>query len=61
VRPADAHSLADALSTLTGDSGARRNMASAARPWIERSFTLENMVQQMTQTYHEAIALHAGR
>lgn len=62
VPPRDADALAGALRALTGDAGRRAAMAAEARPWIERSFTLDTMIRQMRETYHEAVALHrAGR
>lgn len=59
--PRDAAALADALRSLVLDPARRAAMAAAARPWIERSFTLENMIAQMTSTYHEAMAEYARR
>ena len=59
VPPAQAAPLADALATLAAEPERRRAMAAAARPWIAQSFTLEDMVSQMTRTYHEALEHYA--
>jgi glycosyltransferase involved in cell wall biosynthesis len=62
VPPRDAGALAGALGELARDGARRAAMAAAARPWIERSFTLDTMIRQMTATYHEAVDIHrAGR
>lgn len=59
--PRDATALAGALQALVADPDRRKAMAAAARPWIERSFTLENMIAQMTATYHEAMDAYARK
>lgn len=59
VPPRDVPALAAALRALTEDAGRRTGMAAAARPWIERSFTLDNMIAQMSATYQEAISDYA--
>ncbi|MBI2433518.1 MAG: glycosyltransferase [Candidatus Hydrogenedentes bacterium] len=56
VRPANAAALAGALRQLVADPGRRQAMGAVARPWIERSFTLQAMISQMIQTYEEAMA-----
>jgi len=56
VPPANAEALADALRGLAADAERRRAMAAAARPWVEHSFTLQHMIDQITATYEEAIA-----
>lgn len=56
VPPGDAPALAEALDALCGAPERRWQMAAAARPWIERSFTLENMTDRVARTYEEAIA-----
>jgi glycosyltransferase involved in cell wall biosynthesis len=55
ARPGDAGSLAEALELLVGDPERRRAMRKAAPAWIRRSFTLEHMVEQVSDTYQEAI------
>ncbi len=57
--PADAQALADTLRQLLADPARRANMATAARPWIENSFTLKHMIDAMTQTYLEAVEEYA--
>lgn len=61
VPPRDMPALAAALRQLTLDEPRRRDMAAAARPWIEKSFTLENMVRLVGQTYDDAVALYNVR
>ena len=61
VPPANAEALAAVLGELLAGPERRRAMAAAARPWIERSFTLEKMIAQMTATYEEALALYRER
>ena len=55
VPPRDSEALAVALRQLAHDGARRQRMAAAARPWVERTFTLENMVAQVAQTYEEAL------
>lgn len=54
VPPKDAPALAAALKDLANDPERRRAMGRAAREWIERSFTLEDMVRKVKDTYLEA-------
>ena len=54
VPPANTPALAEALRMLAVDTEKRANMAAAARPWIENSFTLQHMLEQIAATYHEA-------
>jgi glycosyltransferase involved in cell wall biosynthesis len=56
VPPGDARALAETLDAVAADPERRGRMAAAARPWIERSFTLENMTDSVARTYEEAIA-----
>ena len=56
VRPRDIAALAATLEDLVNDARKRAAMAAAARPFIERSFTLDNMVGQVARTYEEAVA-----
>ena len=58
VPPRDAAALASALGDLYQDAPRRQAMASAARPWVESMFTLENMVRSVAQTYEEAVELY---
>jgi glycosyltransferase involved in cell wall biosynthesis len=58
VPPGDARALAEAMRGLLDDPTRRAAMAAAARPWIEASFTLQSMLDQMGAMYHEAIDLH---
>lgn len=52
--PDNAKDLAKTLKKLVEDSEYRKQLAQAARPWIEVSFTREHMIQKITDTYHEA-------
>lgn len=56
VPPHDAAALAGAIESLVNDAGRRHAMAAEARPFIERSFTLNDMVGQVADTYDEAVA-----
>lgn len=58
VPPGDSRALADAICSLLVDPTRRAAMAAAARPWIEASFTLQNMLDQMGTMYDEAIDLY---
>jgi len=58
VPPADVNAFAAQVRFLLEDPARREAMARAARPWIEQSFTLQDMITQMTETYHEAIEAH---
>jgi glycosyltransferase involved in cell wall biosynthesis len=55
VPPHDAEALAGALESLVNNAEKRNAMAAAARPFIERSFTLQDMVGQVARTYEEAV------
>ena len=55
VPSADPGALADALAGLARDPERRRAMGEAARAWIRRSFTLEDMIAQVGATYEEAL------
>lgn len=55
VRPKDVAGLAEALRALLADADSRQAMAQAARPWIERSFTLGHMIEQVSTAYEEAL------
>ncbi len=59
--PEDPKALAETLRTLMNDPGLRESMAAAARPWIERSFTLSHMIDAISKVYHEAYAEYAGK
>ncbi len=55
VKPGDASALADALSSLMAGPDRLRTMGKAAQQFVEHTFTLENMVAQVSATYDEAI------
>ncbi len=61
VPPKDASALAGALAVLANDPERRRTMGRAAREWIERSFTLEDMVRKVKDTYLEAWDVYQKR
>lgn len=52
--PKDAEALAKTIRELVADPARRATMAAAAPLWIERSFTLQQMIEQISATYHEA-------
>jgi glycosyltransferase involved in cell wall biosynthesis len=58
VPPGNDTALAQALRALVSEETRRKRMAAAARPFIASSFTLDNMVGQVAQTYEEALALY---
>ncbi|HNT88646.1 MAG TPA: glycosyltransferase, partial [Candidatus Hydrogenedentes bacterium] len=60
VPPRDADALAIAMRLLLQDAPRRREMAAAARPWVEHSFTLIDMIDRVVATYDEAIAHFAA-
>ncbi len=57
----NATALADALGGLASDAAKRQEMGEAARQWIARSFSLEDMIARVSQTYEEALACYARR
>lgn len=61
TKPRNPESLATALSDLLRDGDRRRAMGNAARVWVEQSFTLENMIQEVSKTYEEALDAYAAR
>jgi len=60
VPPRDAAALADTLRRLALDDEERAAMGRAGRAWIERSFTLEDMVRQVSDTYLDAVDAFRG-
>ena len=52
--------LAETLKKLIANSELRKQMADAARPWIESSFTLDHMIKKISATYREAYDLYHG-
>ena len=52
--------LAETLKKLIADSAYRKQLAEAARPWIENSFTLDRMIKKISTTYREAYDLYHG-
>ena len=58
ARPRDPASLADTLALLLHDPVRRHGMGAAGREWVETRFTLERMIDQVSETYDEAIGLH---
>ncbi|MBI1318277.1 MAG: glycosyltransferase [Candidatus Hydrogenedens sp.] len=61
VPPKDSAALADALAGLAAEPDRRARMAAAARPWIERSFTRDQMMAQMAAMYREAHEAYRAR
>ena len=55
VPPKDAYALALAIEALAQDPARRRAMGEAATTWIMSSFTLSDMINQVTQTYEEVV------
>lgn len=61
TKPRNPESLATALSDLLRNEPRRREMGKAARTWVERSFTLDNMIREVSETYDEALEAYAAR
>ena len=61
VPPRNAHALAEAIRELAKDPERRKAMGAAGPEWIKGSFTLENMVQQVSDVYDKALAEYRGR
>jgi glycosyltransferase involved in cell wall biosynthesis len=57
----DAHALADAVRTLAEDPERRKAMGAAGPEWIKRSFTLDNMIRQVSNVYDKAVAEYRER
>ncbi|MCP4643127.1 MAG: glycosyltransferase family 4 protein [bacterium] len=57
VPPRDSDALARTLASLADDPNRCAGMGRAARNWVERSFTLETMVSQVSETYEEALSI----
>lgn len=58
--PGNAAALADAIRALLSDETRRAAMAADARPFIERSFTLDEMIARVRAAYLEASAAYRG-
>ncbi len=61
VPPRNADALAEAIQTLAQDPERRKAMGAAGPEWIQRSFTLENMVRQVSEVYEKALAEYRAR
>ncbi|MCC6490540.1 MAG: glycosyltransferase family 4 protein [Candidatus Hydrogenedentes bacterium] len=61
ARPRDPSSLAEALAALIENPKRRAAMGAAGREWVESQFTLERMIDQVIETYEEAIDVHNRR
>jgi glycosyltransferase involved in cell wall biosynthesis len=61
IPPGDAAALADAIAALAEDPARRGAMAAAARPWIERRFTRDQMMVEMGALYREARDAYRAR
>jgi len=61
VPPGDATALANAIVSLANDAERRRAMGEAGRSRAATEFALNRMVQQVAQTYEEAIEQYATR
>ena len=55
VPKGDAAALRDALDGLLQDMDRTRAMGRAARAFVERSFTLDHMIEQVCETYEESL------
>jgi len=55
VPPGDAAALGETLAALYRDTDRRRAMAAAARPFIERRFTLPDMIARISALYEDAV------
>ncbi len=61
VPPRNMSALAEALQELANNPERRAAMAAAGPPWIEGSFTLDQMIERVCATYEEALeAYRAG-
>lgn len=61
VPPRDVEALAEAMRTLAGNPDRRTAMSAAGPEWIRRSFTLEDMVQRVSDVYEKAVATYRAR
>lgn len=55
VKPGDVSALSDALRTLLSDAPRRQAMGEAASAWIAERFTLQTMIDNISDVYDEAI------
>jgi len=55
VPPKDPAAVSDALAKLIGDDGTRARMGQVARRWIEGSFSVQAMIDQVCTTYQQAL------
>ena len=55
-----AKALAAGIDELASDTARREAMGETARGWVTRSFTLDNMIAQVSATYDEAVAQYRG-
>jgi glycosyltransferase involved in cell wall biosynthesis len=60
VPPKDVQALIGALGELLGDPSRRATMGEAARAWLRRQFTLDEMISQVSATYEEALSMRPG-
>lgn len=56
VPPGDPRALADALARLMADPGRRRRMGQAGQARVAQEFTLDKMVERVTQVYSTALS-----
>lgn len=61
VPPRNVEALAEAIRTLAEDPERRMAMSAAGPEWIQRSFTLETMIRQVSDVYEKAVAAYRAR
>ncbi|MFO7976610.1 MAG: glycosyltransferase family 4 protein [Candidatus Hydrogenedentota bacterium] len=61
VPPRDVAALAEAIRTLAEDPARRKAMSEAGPEWIQKSFTLDTMIRQVSDVYEKALAAYRER
>ena len=61
VPPGDATALANAIELWVMETALRRAIGDAARTYVARSFSIENMARRVAETYEGAIEEYAAR
>lgn len=56
VPPGNSEALAAAMQALATDHARRKEMGKSARRFVRSTFTLENMIAQMSDVYEEAVS-----
>jgi glycosyltransferase involved in cell wall biosynthesis len=61
VPPRDIAALAEAIRMLAENPERRKATGEAGPEWIRTSFTLDNMIRQVSEVYEKALAEYRGR